>query len=417
MTTHSEQAEDSPAEDSPARPADPVQPGDPVRPGEDSPAQPGDPVQPAEDSPAEDSPAQPADPVQPGDPVQRWVGLGIITAEQAAAIRADQAATASARATAGTTQPSGQGLPGTSLVAEALGYLGGVIILVGLGLAAGWFWPDLSAGVRLALTGVVAAALLFAGLVVPVEAGRAAALRLRSVLWLLSVTALAGFLALFADDVLGWTDERQAAFASAGSALLSALLWWRHHHLLLHLALLVSLVVAAGTSTSLLTAPGTAPSACVWAVGVAWYLLGWGGVLRPRREVELAGAAAAVFGTALVAVEPWGSPLALSTLTVLAVLAVRLRDLPLLVVTALATLVDLPAIVNRYFHGLLSAAAVLLVVGGLLVATALVAVRRPGPDRAPAGPPWNGGTATQGAVAAAVVLSVTFAVVLVVAPA
>jgi hypothetical protein len=425
-----------------------------------------------EDSDAEKSPAQ------PGDPVQRWVVLGIISAEQAAAIRADQAGSAAVRATAdgttpdgttpdgtteegtteegtteegtteegtteegtteegtteegtteeGTTAPevatglrqtgvppsSGQGLSPVPLVAEALGYLGGAIILVGLGLATGWFWPDLSGGARLSLAAAATAVLLVAGLAVPVEAGRAQARRLRSVLWLLSVTALAGFLSLFTDEVFSWTDERQAAFTAGGSALLAAVLWWRHHQILQHLTLLACLVVATGASVSLLPGSGTSPAACVWAVGVAWYLLGWGGVLRPRREVELAGAVVVVVGTAFMAGEPWGSPLALVTLAALAVLAVRLRDLSLLVITALATLVDLPPIVNRYFHGLLSASGVLLVVGSLLVAAALVAVRRPGPDRAPPRPRWSGGTPTQGTIAAVVVLSVTLAVVVV----
>lgn len=386
-----------------------------------------------EDSDAEEPPVQPCEPAQPGDPVQRWVVLGIITAEQADAIRADQAGSTAVRATTAATVPdgptapdvatglrqagaapsSGQGMPPVPLVAEALGYLGGVIILVGLGLATGWFWPDLSGGVRLALTAAVTAALLVAGLTVPVEAGRAQARRLRSVLWLLSVTALAGFLALFTNEVFGWTDERQAAFTAAGSALLAAVLWWRHHQLLQHLTLLAPLVVATGASASLLPGSGTAPAACVWAVGVAWYLLGWGGVLRPRREVELAGVVVVVVGTAFMAGEPWGAPLALVTLAALAVLAVRLRDLPLLVITALATLVDLPPIVNRYFHGLLSASGVLLVVGSLLVGAALVAVRRPDPDRAPPGPRSSGGTTMQGTIAAVVVLSVTLAVVVV----
>jgi hypothetical protein len=361
---------------------------------------------------------------QPADPVQRWVDLAIITAEQASAIRADQSAQ-SGQAAQGQSAQSGQadsdvaaasaGPARASLVAEALGYLGGAIILVALGLATGWFWPELSGVVRVTLAAVVAAALLVAGLAVPVQASHCAAVRLRSVLWLLSVAALAGCLALLADEAFGWTDERQALLTSAGAALLSAALWRRHHHLLQHLGLLASLTVVTGTATSLVPDSGMSSSASVWALGLAWCLLGWGGVLHPRREVELAGVVVTLLATASFTAEPWGSPLALATLALLAVLAVRLRDLALLAVTALATLADLPPIVDRYFHGLLSAAAILLLVGGLLVAAAVVAVRRPGPDRAPAGPPWTGGTPAQGGIAAALVLSVTLAVVLVVA--
>ena len=54
--------------------------------------------------------------------VDRWVANGIITAEQADKIRADLAASG-AGAPAGPTRP-------VSLVAEGLGYLGGVIVVV-----------------------------------------------------------------------------------------------------------------------------------------------------------------------------------------------------------------------------------------------------------------------------------------------
>jgi hypothetical protein len=336
--------------------------------------------------------------------VQRWVVLGIISSEQAAAIRADLARSQS-RATG--PAPTGH----ASLVAEALGYLGGAIILVAFGLVAGRFWPDLSTAARLALAAVAAAGMFTGGLAVPTHV--ATGQRLRSVLWLLSTALTAGFLGLLANLVFGWHDTHEVVFTATVTALPAALLWWRHHHPLQHLALVASLLVAASTATSLLPGAETSPAACAWALGAAWMLLGWAGVLHPRHQVELIGAAVTAGATVFFAAEPWGSPLALLTLVALAVLAVRLHDLPLLGIAAVATLMVLPAVVTTYFHGLLASAAVLLVVGVLLVLAGILTVRRR-PDREAAPEPsWSRGTAVQGLTAAlALVVVTTVAVVL-----
>lgn len=351
----------------------------------------------------------PHDPAPPGpslDPlpderVQRWVDLAIISSEQAAAIRADLT-----RSRAPGPAPVGH----ASLVAEALGYLGGAIILVALGLVAGRFWPDLPTAARLLLAAVAAAGMFAAGLAVPTHVPTAQ--RLRSVLWLLSTTLTAGFLALLAGQVFGWHDSHQVLFTTAMTALPAALFWWRHRQVLQQLALVASLIAAAATATSLLPGAETSPAASAWALGAAWMLLGWAGVLRPRHQVELIGAVATAGATVFFAPEPWGSPLALLTLVALAVLAVRLHDPPLLGITAVATLMVLPAVVTTYFHGLLASAAVLLVVGVLLVLAGILTVRRR-PDRAAAPEPsWSRGTAVQGLTSAlALVVATAVAVV------
>ena len=75
--------------------------------------------------------------------VGRWVAAGIITEEQAQRIRADLA-----------TMPPQQSR-GSSLVAEALGYLGGVVVLVGLSFVVGWFWEDLTSQARVGVAGAI----------------------------------------------------------------------------------------------------------------------------------------------------------------------------------------------------------------------------------------------------------------------
>ncbi len=57
------------------------------------------------------------------------------------------------------------------MVAEALGYLGGILASVGLLLIVSRYWPDLALGGRLALSGSLAAVALFgAGAAVHEEA-------------------------------------------------------------------------------------------------------------------------------------------------------------------------------------------------------------------------------------------------------
>jgi hypothetical protein len=68
--------------------------------------------------------------------------------------------------------PAARAAPrGRSLVTEAVGYLGGVIVVVALGLITGQFWPSLPTSTRLALAGGVTVVLLAAGWAVPGRSG------------------------------------------------------------------------------------------------------------------------------------------------------------------------------------------------------------------------------------------------------
>lgn len=258
---------------------------------------------------------------------QYWVADGIITAEQATRMRADL--------TVPLMVPSG-GLPAAiprtsraALVTEALGYLGGVIILVALGLVIGNLWDELSVGVRLALVGVVTVLLLVAGALIPARLGATGA-RLRSVLWLASSAALAAFLALGASEWAGWADETQAMCAALGTALYSAVLWWAHRHLLQHVAVFVPLLIGVTTGVSMLPDAGALLGLAVWGVSAAWFALAWGGVIPGRQVGTVLGAIGMVVGAATLVDEGWGVVLALATVSALVGLALTFRDLFLL---------------------------------------------------------------------------------------
>jgi predicted membrane protein DUF2157 len=293
--------------------------------------------------------------------LDRWVAAQIISNDQADRIRANMAAHTPART--------------GSLVTEAMGYLGGVIVVVGLALATGWFWADLPTAARVGLTGAVAGLLLAAGAVVPARAG-AAGVRLRSVLWLAASVASFACLSLLAGDGFGWSGARLLVWAGGGACVVSAALWVWHPRVLQQAGLGFFALVTAGATTSLITGSTVLAGVAVWAVGAVWCVAGALQAIPPARGALVMGAAAAVVGSVWVEGEGWGTAIALVTVAALVAAAVRARDLVLLAVASLGTLVVLPELVVRYFPGLLSAALTLVVVGLALVGLAVLTARR-----------------------------------------
>lgn len=343
--------------------------------------------------------------------IERWLAQAIITTEQAAQMRADlsepphgaQGPTASHAGTP-TPRPSRP-----ALVTEALGYLGGVIIVVALGLVVGNLWDQMSVGVRLALVGLVTVLLLVAGTMIPAGLG-ATGVRLRSVLWLASCAALAALLGLAASAWAGGMHNGVTAVVALGTALYSAVLWWAHRYPLQHVAVFVALLVSLESGVSLLPHAGELPGFGVWGLGAAWLALAWGGSIPGRQVGTLLGAVGMIVGVVPLLDQGWGVVLALATVSALVGLALALRDLYLLGVGAIGTLTVLPSIMGRYFPGALAPALALLCLGVLLVAAAVVTTRR----RAHGGseePRWATGSRRSGMLIAAAIVAATSAVI------
>lgn len=316
-----------------------------------------------------------------------WVDRGFITVEQAARIRADlqdrHAPVSTLEVRTSMTQPPVVAEPstrGASLVTEALGYLGGIVILVASGLVVGRLWEQLSDAARIVGAFAVTALLVAAGWLVPQRLGPPAE-RLRSVLWAASSAAMAASLALLATLAFGWEDEGVAILAALGTAVFAAVLWFFHRHLLQHATVLLAITVTAATATAMLNVPDPLPGLAVWGVGLTWALLAWGGILQPRGIGVLLGSAVVVFGSMTLMGERWGTVVGLATVVALVGVAVAMRNLPLLGIASLGTLVVLPAAVTTFFPGMLSAAIALLFVGVLLVGAAILTARRRRPEQ------------------------------------
>ena len=292
--------------------------------------------------------------------IDRWVTEGLITADQADRMRAelDQEER-------------------SSLVIEALGYLGGVVILVAAGLLTALYWSELQTSARLAVVGGAAVALLLAGLALPHRLD-AARTRLHAVLWLLSTAATSVFLALFGNEVLDWQGDDVALLMAAGTAVFAGVLWWRLRTVLQQLAFFAALLFTAGTATAQLTDSDSLPGYSVWSVGAVWFLLGWRGFVVPQRAVFVLGSVGMLIGAGITLPTYAGIALGLSTVVALVVLAVRFRDLVLLAVSAFGAFQILPSAVVELFPGDLAPPIALLVVGGLLVGAAIYTAHQRG---------------------------------------
>ncbi len=346
-----------------------------------------------------------ADPISADDltrRLDRWVAQGLITEEQARRIReAESGAPAGAHPARA-----------ASLVTEGLGYIGGVLILVAAATITGRYWSDLGEGARLAVAFGAAAALLAAGAALPKRLG-AVTRRLRAVSWVLCVALVAAGLGLLGEDVLRAPDESVVLLAAAGAALLGALLWAWNRTVLQQAALLAALAVLAGAAAAHLPHGDTEVAGlAVWGVGVVWLLLGWGAVVAARAAAYVLGGATAVIATMLTVSTDWGSWLAIASAVALVAAGVVLRDLVLLGVGSVATLVTVPVVLSRWFPDTLTAPLALLAVGALLVVGALQTARRRRDARAAAARDRGGSPRT--AVMAAAVTAVAVAVPVVV---
>lgn len=302
--------------------------------------------------------------------LEHWVAEGLITEVQAERISTDEHQLS---------PPEAPPARRTSLVTEALGYVGGVLVVLASLLLTAQFWDDLSVGLRLALTGAAVALLLGVGAALPARPGTAGE-RLRSVAWMLSSAALAFLLGMFAVEVLDWQDDDTALLVAAGSAAYTAALWLRSRTVLQQAVLFVSLASTAAASLAHVAPSGSSgdamPGLGILAVGGVWLWLGDRDRLAPRRFVLVLGGIGATLGASVTQLTDWGRVLAVVTVLGLVALALRVRELALLAVAALGMFIVFPNVLMSWFPGAVAAPLALLLAGSLLVLAALRATRR-----------------------------------------
>lgn len=262
--------------------------------------------------------------------IARWTVAGLLTEEQGAAIAAHEHHLAEQWA-ALPPPPSAWVVPArperrVPVVAEALGYLGGILSVVGLVLIISRYWADLATGGRLALGGIAAAALVAAGFAVHEEVDPALA-RLRWALWL-GGTAAAGLTAAVAADALSVESPQGIALASAATVtVLSALLWRDRDRVVQQATTLVGGLVTAGTAV-LLTGSDLGAGLTVWFLAAV--LVGAGLLRRTTAPLltEAIGFAGVAVGAVIVAGSRQGPGAILLVASALAILALAVGPSP-----------------------------------------------------------------------------------------
>jgi len=337
--------------------------------------------------------------------LDRWLADAIITPEQAALM--------TSAATPGTyvDVPRSGRVPRGSLVVEALGYLGGVIVVTSTMLILSRYWGDLATGWRLTVVGAAAVALLAGGAAVPARLDEVGA-RLRAVLWLGSTAAAAGFLAVLAVDVLDVSDDHVFLVIASGTAVYASALWLLSRTVAQQLAMMVGFAVTGAALIVQADVSDNTPGVGPWTVGLVWALLGWGGLLAPRRFALTAGSVMAIFGAMLTAGSDAGTVLTLVTVIAVIGVAIVIRDLLLLGVGTFGLLGNLPAALTRWFPDSLAAPYALLVVGVLLVLVTVRIARRRTPTADAAGRDYSSGRAGTAVAAASGVVVGAVVVVL-----
>jgi hypothetical protein len=306
--------------------------------------------------------------------LDRWVERGFIQPEQADRIRIEESWKPRPAPATAAAHPGSR----ASLIVEALGYLGGVLIVVAAILIANWYWASIPIWGRLALP-VAAAALLASAGWLAYRHRSARTARLRAVLWLASAAAVAAALSVAGRDVLGLPDnENLALFAAVGTAAYAGLLYGLFPTFLQQLAFFAGLATAAGAAAgNFPEGEGAASGIAIWGLGAVWLALGWGNLLPPRRGTLALGTVGTLVGAMItMSAHDWGYFFALLTVAALVALAVLLGDLLMLGLAAVGALQVLPATVMHFFPGALTAPLALLAAGLVLLAAALYATRR-----------------------------------------
>jgi hypothetical protein len=209
--------------------------------------------------------------------VARWVEAGVIGAEQGEAILALEG---EGREAGGRRR---------AVVAEVLGYLGGVLAVVAGFVLGAESWVQLGRWGRVGVLAAVTGALLAAGWWLRGSEGRVLP-RLASFHWLGAVAGFAGLLAVLQE---GRSDDALAdpsLGVAAGALVLAAVLYALERRVLQQLALFLAVVatmVAGGhrLGWSWETVEGYG----FLVLGAAWLELGRRGLVGPRRTSEVLG--------------------------------------------------------------------------------------------------------------------------------
>lgn len=240
--------------------------------------------------------------------LHEWVTEGLISTQESEAILAHETAQHSEIVPI-VSLPEGRNPAQKPIpaVAEALGYLGGALVVVGLVLAATRYWPNITVVTRLIVTGAITAALIAFGVLVREKADPALA-RFRWFLWLASSATTMFFAELLSREQLHNGVKATVLIAALAGTIESGILWSGRNRPLQQLVFLGTLTTTAGAAgANLFPASPVGPiGLAVWIVGAVFLVIGLRRLFTHSLMTESMGAAASVVGAISVS-NGWGS--------------------------------------------------------------------------------------------------------------
>lgn len=264
-----------------------------------------------------------------------------------------------------------------SLLTETVAYIGALLLLAGVGVAAGQGWSDLGDWGHVAVFGSIALFFLAIGLVVLWVADPAIQ-RMLGVVWFLSASCAGAAAGIVAHDVYGTSAPVTALFTGLTIMVFSAFLWLIRRRELQLVALFAGLTITVSATIVALTgttAPWVAFALGLWALGIGWSIVGWQ-YPQPLGTTVPLGVAIALIGPAFAVWDnPWVYVVAIATAATAMAASVPLRNTLLLTAGTLALFGYLTAAVVRDFRGSIGLPATLAICGVLLLALAVAMAR------------------------------------------
>lgn len=290
--------------------------------------------------------------------IERWIEAGLLTNDQAIAIEQFEAA----RRT-----PSVP--PRISPAIEALAYVGGTLLAVGVGMLIGRFWDDMTSAAHLGIVGAAAVGTGVMGLIV--GESEPVAKRLRGFLWALSAVGIGAFAGLLVFDVFDRTGEPVAFTTAATTALCSAAYWKLRDRPLQHEVTFVGLVVATGVGIAWIVS--TNPFAWIgltfWIIGALWAIAAWQRLLPPEIIGFALGALLTLVGAGVTGIrfDSLASLLGLATAIAWTSIGISRNEVLALAPGVIGIFIYLPWTLGQFFGESLGAPIIVMLSGALLL--------------------------------------------------
>lgn len=307
--------------------------------------------------------------VELSESLEDWVEAGLITDEQADAIRYHESA------------KHEEDLPGW---VEPVAYLGAALVAVALFLFGTQIWDQLAVWGRVSISALITVVLFIVGLVFH-RSTSAPAQRAASFSWFLTVAGVAATAGLVFSDVVEVNDDWTGFLTAAVSAAAAIGLYLAAHTTMQQIGVAWTMVFLVVTLAPLLPLGEEAwvVGLLLLAIGVVWMLLTWSSLLTPPAAGWILGSIFSL-GVGIGAFDDnalW-SGLGIVVGLGLIWLSTRLDRRPLLGLGVLALLIWIPTTVTILFEDTI-AIPIAILITGFVTLTAVVAAARVGRRNTP----------------------------------